>query len=145
MNDTITIDGVVYSEDKKVLIKCPEESQEKTFYIPDSVEELGDGCFSNNEKIKNVFIGKNVKKIGNCALGHQFNFTIKKIYIPSAVTEFVGEIFDRGVDDGGECSLLKLFTMAKLSLMTLISKRTKRNRFQIFLKDLCSKGKLTKL
>ena len=31
MNDRITIDGVVYSADKKVLIKYPEENQEKNF------------------------------------------------------------------------------------------------------------------
>ena len=102
MNDTITLDGVIYSADKKVLIKYPEESQEKTFYVPDFVEELGESCFENIEYAKDIYIGKNVKKVGRCALGNAFNFKIKQVYIPSTVTEFVGEIFDRGVDDGGD-------------------------------------------
>ena len=67
MNDTITINGVVYSADKKILIKYPEEKQEATFHVPDFVEELGAGCFSDNEYIKNIFIGEKVRKIGERA------------------------------------------------------------------------------
>ena len=63
MNDTLTIDGVVYSADKKVLIKYPEESQEKTFYVPDFVEEIGDDCFVDNSTVEYIFIGNNVKII----------------------------------------------------------------------------------
>ena len=102
MSDRIKIDGVIDSADKKVLIKYPEEDQEKTFYVPDFVEELGESCFENIQYAKDIYIGKNVKKVGRCALGNAFNFKIKQVYIPSTVTEFAGEIFDRGVDDGGD-------------------------------------------
>lgn len=101
MNETITIDGVVYSADKRVLIKYPEEKHEERFYIPDFVEEIGVGCFADTNYTKHIFIGKNVKKICERALGDQFNFLIKQIYIPGTVTELEGEIFDSGVDDGG--------------------------------------------
>lgn len=102
MSDTITIDGVIYSADKKVLIKYPENKADERFYIPDFVEEIGNSCFADVQYTKYIFIGKNVKKIGNCSLGHQFNSIIEQIYIPPTVTELVGEIFDRGVDDGGD-------------------------------------------
>ena len=102
MNDTITIDGVVYSADKKVLIKYPEDKVDERFFVPEFVEEIGASCFADTQYTKHIYIGKNVKKIGNCALGHQFNFIIKQIYIPPMSTELVGEIFDRGVDDGGD-------------------------------------------
>ena len=101
MNDTITIDGVIYSADKKVLIKYPEESQEKTFYVPDFVEEIGEDCFVDNSTVEYIFIGNNVKKIGARAFGF-YNFNVKKIFIPDSAVELVGEIFGKGVDDGGD-------------------------------------------
>ena len=100
MNDTITIDGVIYSGDKKIFIKYPEEKQEETFHVPDFVEELGAGCFSDNEKIKNIFIGEKVRKIGERAFDC-YNFNVKKVFIPNTVVELIGEIFGVGVDDGG--------------------------------------------
>jgi hypothetical protein len=101
MSETITIDGVVYSEDKKTLMKYSEEKKEERFYIPDFVEEIGVGCFSDTDYTRYIIIGKNVRKICDRALGDQFKFVIKQIYIPGTVTELEGEIFDCGVDDGG--------------------------------------------
>ena len=101
MNDTITIDGVIYSADKKVLIKYPEENQEKTFYIPDFVEEIGSDCFIDSSTVEYIFIGNNVKKIGARAFGF-YNLNIKKIFIPDSAVELVDEIFGKGVDDGGD-------------------------------------------
>ena len=100
MNDTITIDGVIYSGDKKIFIKYPEEKQEETFHVPDFVEELGAGCFSDTEKIKTIFIGEKVRKIGKRAFDCH-NFNVKKVFIPNTVEELVNEIFGVGVDDGG--------------------------------------------
>ena len=102
MNETITIDGVIYSENKRVLIKYLEEKHEERFYVPDFIEEIGVGCFSNTNYTKHIFIGKNVKKIRERALGDQFKLVFKQIYIPGTVTELEGEIFDQGVDDGGD-------------------------------------------
>ena len=76
MNETLTIDGAVYSKDKKILIKYLDEKHEERFYIPDFVEELGVGCFSDTDYTKHIFFGKNVKKIRKRALGDQFNFLI---------------------------------------------------------------------
>ena len=102
MSETITIDGVIYSEDKRVLIKYSDEKHEERFYVPDFIEEIGAGCFSDTNYTKHIFIGKNVKKIRKRALGDQFKFVIKQIYIPGTVIELEGEIFDHGVDDGGD-------------------------------------------
>ncbi len=62
MNDTLTIDGVIYSADKKVLMKYPEDKADERFYIPDFVEEIGKGCFADTNYLKHIIIGKNVKK-----------------------------------------------------------------------------------
>ena len=40
MSETITIDDVIYSADKRVLIKYPKDKPEERFYVPDFVEEL---------------------------------------------------------------------------------------------------------
>ena len=103
---TIVIDGVVYSEDKRVLIKYPEDSSEERFFIPDFVEELGVSCFAHTKNTKHIFISKNVKKIGNRALGDQFCFVIQQIYVPSTVTELEGEIFDYGREEVQACRAL---------------------------------------
>ena len=60
----IVIDGVVYSADKRILMKYPADKAGECFYIPDFVEELGDGCFASVDNVKHIIIGKNVKKIG---------------------------------------------------------------------------------
>ena len=49
MSDTMTIDGVVYSADKKVLIKYPEDKADEAFYIPESVEEIGEDSFAETK------------------------------------------------------------------------------------------------
>lgn len=106
--DEIIIDGVIYSADKRVLIKYPKDMSEERFYVPDFVEELGDGCFSEASCLKHIIIGKNVKKIGNRALGDAMAFTVSQIYIPRTATELTGEIFDCDVDDGGNYYPIKI-------------------------------------
>ena len=108
MSETITIDGVIYSKDKRVLIKYSGEKHEERFYVPDFIEEIGGGCFSDTNYTKHIFIGKNVKKIRERALGDQFKLVFKQIYIPGTVTELEGEIFDCGVDDGGDYYPIKI-------------------------------------
>ena len=95
-------DGVIFSKDKKKIIKYSKSKEGESYTVDDSVEEIADGCFFVLDHLKHVYIGKGVKKIGRCALGFEYACTLEKVYIPSTVAEFVGEIFDRGVDDGGE-------------------------------------------
>ena len=99
---TVVIDGVVYSADKKVLIKYPNDKNETVFRIPDFVEEIAEECFMDVKPPKKVYMGNNVKKICNNAIGDQCTFCIRQIYIPPTVVELEGEIFDQGVADSGE-------------------------------------------
>lgn len=101
-------DGVLFSKDKKKIVKYPRGKEGDTYYIDDCVEEICAGCFDRLDNLKNIYIGKGVKKIGNCALDRDIFFCLKKIYIPSTVTEFEGEIFDKGADDGGAYYLINV-------------------------------------
>ena len=42
-DDTIFIDGVEFSSDKKILIKFPQDSKLTEYVIPDGVLEIGEG------------------------------------------------------------------------------------------------------
>jgi hypothetical protein len=94
---TIVIDGVIYSEDKKVLIKYPKDKKEEKFFIPNFVEELGNKCFSEVENKINIYIGSNVKKLHNGAF-ENLKYAIAKIYVPATVKEIEGEIFESFVE-----------------------------------------------
>lgn len=70
-----SIDGVLVSEDGKELIYYPEGRQEKTYIIPESIEEIkkhaflvtngnmDDDFFNETECLKLIIIGENVKTI----------------------------------------------------------------------------------
>ena len=94
-------DGVLFSKDKKKIIKYPRNKEGESYYIDDCVEEIYAGCFDRVDHLKSIYIGKGVKKIGHRALDSDIYFCIKKVYIPKTVTEFEKEIFDEGADDGG--------------------------------------------
>lgn len=55
-------DGVLYNKDKTKLVVYPGKSRKDIFSFPDSVEIIGANSIVT-EKIKKIFIGKNVKKI----------------------------------------------------------------------------------
>ena len=101
-------DGVLFSKDKKKIVLCLDKEGRNTYTIPDCVVEIADGCFAEAKDITRINIGKNVRKIGNRGLQSDFHFALKKIYIPSNVTELVGEIFDAGGDDGGMYYLIEV-------------------------------------
>lgn len=84
--------GVLYSKDKKTLIRFPMGSTIKEFFIPihvttigdsafddcknlksiiipDSVKEIGDWAFHGCDKITEIFLSKNIKKIGRYSFG----------------------------------------------------------------------------
>lgn len=95
-------DGVLFSKDKKKIIKYPKNRAGETYYINNCVKEICGGCFDVLDHLKSIYIGKSVKKIGHRALDSDMYFSLKKVYIPKTVTEFEGEIFDIGADDGGK-------------------------------------------
>ena len=59
---TIKKDGVVFSEDGTVLMKCP-TSKEGTYVVPEGVREIGEQAFYGCKKINEINISSKVEKI----------------------------------------------------------------------------------
>ena len=106
-------DGVLFSADKKKIIKYPRCKEGDTYRIGDNIEVIGSHCFTELENLKNLYIGKGVRKIENCALVSDASFDLKRVYIPPTVTELEGEIFDTGCDDGGRYYPIEIVGGAK--------------------------------
>ena len=82
-----SVEGCIYSKDKKKFIKYPVGRKEKTFYFNDDVEIIASGAM-NNANLENISIGKGVTTIEEDALGDSGQGSrIEKIYIPKNVTE----------------------------------------------------------
>ena len=83
----IDVDGVIYSKDKKQLVRCP-NARDGIFTIPDYVEAISTSAFQYC-KISEVKIPNSVKKINNNAF---FNCNgLTSIYIPASVQELAGD------------------------------------------------------
>lgn len=61
-----TIDGVLYSKNLKILVRCPSEKT-GTFTVPDSVVTISPHAFFGCHKLTSISMGKNVTTIGNSA------------------------------------------------------------------------------
>lgn len=61
------INDVVFSTDKKELVRYSPEKTDETYVIPEFVETICDGAFQGSEHLKQVTISKNIRHIGNRA------------------------------------------------------------------------------
>ena len=61
-----TIDGVIYSKDKKVLVSYLPNGPE-TYRVPDGVITIGAGAFINNFSIEHIILPESLKLIGEAA------------------------------------------------------------------------------
>ncbi|MBQ5926432.1 MAG: leucine-rich repeat protein, partial [Clostridia bacterium] len=62
-------DGILFDKDKKTLLYYP-KTKTGNYVVPDTVEVIGAGVFTNNSNIVEVTIGKNVKEIGDSAFAY---------------------------------------------------------------------------
>ena len=69
----VIIDDVVFSTDKKELVRYSPEKIEEAYEIPDFVETICDGAFQGSEHLKQVTISKNIRHIGNRAFSDSSN------------------------------------------------------------------------
>lgn len=97
----IVEDGVLFSKDKKKIIRYFRHDGGDTYRIEDCVEEIAEGCFAEVPGLRRIDIGKGVKKIGYRGLSSDGSIFLEKVYIPPTVTELCGEIFDSGGADSG--------------------------------------------
>ncbi len=87
-----SIDGILYSKDKKTLIKCPRGYMGEV-NIPDGVEVIHSQSFYCCDNITEITIPNSVKEIGDNAFYRCSS--LKRVYMPKNV-ELIGvNIFDR--------------------------------------------------
>ena len=63
----VIIDDVVFSTDKKELVRYSPEKTDESYVIPDHVETIRDGAFQGSEHLQRVTISKSIRRIGNRA------------------------------------------------------------------------------
>lgn len=66
-------DGVLYNKDKTSLICYPSSKNSIRFTVPDSVTEIKNNAFLNTVNLKKLFIGKNVKSLGEHSMLNSYD------------------------------------------------------------------------
>jgi len=104
---------VVYTADKKKLVRYPSGKECVIFRVPDEVEQIGDYAFADAEKLSGVLIGKNCRSICENAFvettacsyasdNHVEKYLgIRKYYISPAVEDIGAQIFDGDWEEDG--------------------------------------------
>lgn len=84
-----SVNGVLFSKDKKTLICCP--NAKKEYSIPDGVTTIGNGSFSGNIDLTSVNIPNSVVEIEGSAFSDCINLT--SVTIPNGVTKINSSTF----------------------------------------------------
>lgn len=77
------IDGVLYSKDKKTLVRVPPNYADECFAVPESVCKINDNAFESCRNIVKILLTNNIKSIGDNAFSKCTS--IKEIQIPGSV------------------------------------------------------------
>ena len=80
-------DGVLFSADKKTLYFYPIGKKDKSYTIPNTVEEIGDKAFQGASWITSLVIPTNVKRIKGQAFRQNYNLSSVEFKEPSNLTE----------------------------------------------------------
>ena len=59
----VSLDGVLFSADRTRIILAPKQADLSSFVIPDSVTEISDGAFYQNETLTSIVVPSSVKEI----------------------------------------------------------------------------------
>ncbi len=79
-----SIDGILFSKNKSILIKFPLGKKSNEYTIPDSVTTIGDAAFSDCAGLTKIFIPNSVTTIGDSAFSSCTGLT--DITIPNSIT-----------------------------------------------------------
>lgn len=86
-----SIDGVLFNEDKSILLSYPCAKEGEIYNIPESVKEIGARCFSNNRNLTDLDIPDNVTFLGWEAVSSCYN--LKNLNFGNGITE-IGFVFE---------------------------------------------------
>ena len=85
------IEGVLYTKDKKTLVKYPQGKEELRFDIPDSVTEIGGKAFQDCVYLQEILLPQSVTDIG--ARAFENCLALEKVNIPEKITKLEGGTF----------------------------------------------------
>lgn len=78
-DDTVMVDGVIYSSDMTCLINCTEKySGSAQFSVPQGVKEISTGAFLDNSTITTVYLPSSLERISADAFR---NSSIESVYL----------------------------------------------------------------
>lgn len=86
-----TEDGVLYNKNKTKIICYPVSKADEYYDMPDSVVEIPENCFADNEYLKSIDLSDNLKVIGENAFNSS---SLTQITIPSSVTNIGVSAFE---------------------------------------------------
>lgn len=88
-NETfVSVDGIVFSEDRATICKYPTGRTNKSYIIPDCVTAIDKDAFSYSEHLENIELHNNITEIGASAFSNCVN--IVSMIIPDKVTVIGG-------------------------------------------------------
>ena len=93
-----SVNGMLYSKDKKVLKIYPQGRNDSTINIPKGTKEIGSRAFCFSQYLNNITIPSTVNKIDDYAMYYLPN--IESIYIPSSVKSIGKKAIGYGSTDG---------------------------------------------
>ena len=90
----VSIDGVLFSKDRKKLIFYP-QGRKGDYIIPDSVVEIGKCAFLGCNGLTSVTIPNSVVEIGNRAFANCTE--LGAVAVPASVTKIGKEVFEKNI------------------------------------------------
>ena len=85
-----SVDGVLFSKDKKTLVKCP-SGKSGAYTVPDGVLSIGQGAFEYCQKLTSVALPDSLQEICKNAFGWT---AIESMTIPASVVTIFDHIFN---------------------------------------------------
>lgn len=86
-----SVEGVLYTKDRKLLLACPAGYEKTVFTVPDGVEEIAPSAFEGCKKIKKIVLPNSVLRIGERAFSRMYH--LQKAILPAHLQEIEDEVF----------------------------------------------------